>query len=411
MILSVMVLILIMLLLARLTGEFFERIKYSPIIGEILIGIALGPYLINLINPARDTELFTQLSGIAEIALFFHIVDAGLELSAEDIKKALATTFPIAFGSFIIPFLSASIVGLLFKFTFIESLFLGLTFSLTALPVAIRVLSDLGLVKSQEGHSIISTAIVCDISAMLVLSILVSIGEPLKTGEPINIFQIGEIIFRFIIFFAILGIIFYLTKIQVYTTKHGEGISILSFGLKKIAKLFRSREPYFAVTVLFILGIGALGAMLGLDFIIGAFFGSIFISREMFEEKHYDAIEKSFSSVAAGFLTPLFFIYIGLLFNLDWLPIFYIAIILIFLRIISKYIGAYLGSSVMVMETKHIRFIGIGVALPGTMELIVAKIGLSKGLISTEIFSLVVVMVITVIITTSLLLKRVLQKN
>lgn len=405
MLLNIMVLLLIMILLARIVGEVFERIGFPPIIGEVLIGVALGPCLIGLIVPTNDIDMFQQLTGIAQLALFFLIVDVGLALSVEDIMKSLKMCYPVAILSFAIPYSLGFVVGYWFLGHFVESLFVGLIFSLTALPVTIRVLTDLNIVNTKEGHMIISTAIVNDVAAMIVLGLIITIGIPYKDHDIVNFLTIGWTLLKFVIFFAGLFVIYFLTKIKLHPKGHPEGIPALAFLMQNLSKFLRSKEPYFAVTVLFVLLVGGLGVLLGLEFIIGAFFASLFISKEMYEANHFKDVRTSFSSVAAGFLIPLFFIYIGLKFTLGWTDLWLMAVVLIMVYIVTKQFSGFMGAKILNMPGKSSRMIAIGVALPGAMDLIVANIGLEKGLISEDIFSIVVVMVVFVIILSSVLLK------
>ena len=405
MLLNIMVILLIMILLARIVGEVFERIGFPPIIGEVLIGVALGPCLIRLIVPTHDVDMFQQLTGIAQLALFFLIVDVGLALSVEDIKKSLKMCYPVAILSFAIPYSLGFFVGYCFLGHIVESLFVGLIFSLTALPVTIRVLTDLNIVNTKEGHMIISTAIVNDVAAMIILGLIITIGIPYKNQQAIHYLAIGWTLLKFVFFFAILVIIYFLTKLKVHPKDNPGGIPALAYVMQKLSKVLRSKEPYFAVTVLFVLLVGGIGVLLGLEFIIGAFFASLFISKEMYEANHFKDVRKSFSSVASGFLIPLFFIYIGLKFTLGWTDVWLMAVALIMVYVVTKQCSGFLGAKMLKMPGKSSRIIAIGIALPGAMDLIVANIGLEKGLISEDIFSIVVVMVVTVIILSSVMLK------
>ena len=129
--------ILVLLVLSRLFGELIARLGQPAIVGEILAGIVLGPAVLGVIKPTE------ALSGISELSVFLIVLSAGLEMEFEDVVKAFrGRGLIVAATGFFIPFFCGLLLGLLFGMDSMRTVFVGLCISITALPVAIRILES-----------------------------------------------------------------------------------------------------------------------------------------------------------------------------------------------------------------------------------------------------------------------------
>ena len=138
--------LLILLILARILGELFEKMNQPSMVGEILAGIILGPSLLNFIH--RTEELKT----ISELGVFLLVILAGLEINFDDILYSLrGRNIIISILAFFVPFLGGMSLGFLFELKVMTSVFIGLCVAITALPVSIRILMDLGKINSPIG--------------------------------------------------------------------------------------------------------------------------------------------------------------------------------------------------------------------------------------------------------------------
>jgi Kef-type K+ transport system membrane component KefB len=397
---DLLVIVLIMVVLARVVGELLTRKKQSAIVGEIFIGILLGPYVLRLVDPVRDTMLMAEIRGIAELGVFFLIFHAGIELSMKEVGSSIRKALPLIFGGLGIPFTFACLVIKLLGYSLQTSLFLGLCLSLTALPVTIRVLTDLGKMRTVEGEAILATAIGNDIGAMILLAILLNMGP----SGTVGINQVILSVMKIVVFLII--VVIFTKLLTIKTSVEGKKIAIIRFYLNKSVHSLKSKESLFAITILFVLAFGGLGYLMGLHFLIGAFFGSVLVSRQLLGRENYSKVGGIISAVSMGFIAPIFFVYIGLSFYLTSYTLLYLVPIFLIIYISSKYLGGYLGASAMKLEPKSVTIVATGIANPGTMELIIANIGLTVGLITVDEFSIIILVVIIMMIVTPILLKR-----
>ena len=159
--------LLILLVLARLFGEVMERFKQPAMIGEILAGVLLGPTLLNFIHRTEELKV------ISELGVFLLVIIAGLEIHLDEIIKSMkGRNIIISIAAFFIPLISGYLVGNYFGQDVMSTIFIGLCVAITALPVSIRILMDLGKLNSSVGQKIISVAIFDDVIALTILGIL-----------------------------------------------------------------------------------------------------------------------------------------------------------------------------------------------------------------------------------------------
>ena len=162
----------------------------------------------------------------------------------------------------------------------------------------------------------------------------------------------------------------------------------------------------FAIFFVFILIFASLTESIGLHFIIGAFFGSMLISKKLVGEKHLKSIHNTTNGMANGFLSPIFFAGIGLEFQFSAINHFELLLVVILISFISKIIGGYIGSKFAKLNNRMSLAIGVGLNGRGIMELVIANIAYKAGIISIELFSILVIMGVFTTICTPFLLRK-----
>jgi Kef-type K+ transport system membrane component KefB len=145
---------------------------------------------------------------------------------------------------------------------------------------------------------------------------------------------------------------------------------------------------------------------IGLHFIIGAFFASMLISKDLVGEKHLETFHNTTNSMAMGFLAPIFFAGIGLEFQFSSIQNYPLLFAIIAVSFLSKIIGGYIGGRFARLNHKVSLALGIGLNARGIMELVIANIAYKAGIINTEIFSMLVIMGLITTLSTPFLLKR-----
>jgi Kef-type K+ transport system membrane component KefB len=386
--------LLILLVLARLFGEIMERFKQPAMIGEILAGVLLGPTVLNFIHRTEELKV------ISELGVFLLVIIAGLEIHLDEIIKSMkGRNIVISILAFFIPILSGYFVGRYFEQDVMSTIFIGLCVAITALPVSIRILMDLGKLNSSVGQKIISVAIFDDVIALTILGILLDT----KDVEPTfaNITKATIITTIKLISFLILVVATY--KLIKKLSKEE---NFIENKLNKILDLLKGKESLFAVFFVFILIFATITESIGLHFIIGSFFASMLISKELVGEKHLNTFHNTTNSMAMGFLAPIFFAGIGLEFQFSSIQNYPLLFSIIAVSFLSKIIGGYVGGRFARLDHKISLALGLGLNARGIMELVIANIAYKAGIINTEIFSMLVIMGLITTLATPFLLKK-----
>jgi Kef-type K+ transport system membrane component KefB len=391
--------LLILLVSARIFGEIFERFKQPAMIGEILAGIILGPSLFNFIH--RNEEIRV----ISELGIFLLVIIAGLEINIDDILKSLkGKNIVISIMAFFLPIFAGIGVGYFFDQDIMTSVFIGLCVAITALPVSIRILMDLGKINSDVGQKIISVAIFDDVLALSILGVLLNIKDTDRSFESV-LKEGGISLVKLFIFILALALAYLFIKKLL---KRG---NYLEMSLNKLVGLLKGKEPLFALFFAFVLLFSTFTETLGLHFIVGAFFASMLLSKNLIGNDNMNTIEKTTSNMAMGFLAPIFFAGIGLEFNISSISNMGLLISVIVVSYLSKVIGGFLGGTFAGLSKRTSWTLGIGLNARGIMELVIANIAFKNNLINTEVFSILVLMGILTTLTTPLMLKKAFGKN
>jgi len=332
------------------------------------------------------------------------VIIAGLEINIDDIiKSSRGKNFIISILAFFFPIICGFLVGHFFGEEIMTSVFIGLCVAITALPVSIRILMDLGKINSEVGQKIISVAIFDDVLALTILSVLLDIkGTDMTTGVILKV--------AFFSLLKLLAFIFILIFFYVFLKKVSRKENYIENYINKFLSILKGREPLFALFFAFILLFSTLTETLGFHFIVGAFIASMFISKSIIGEKNLKTIESTTNSLAMGFLAPIFFAGIGLEFNFSSIQNIGLLAMVIIISYGSKILGGYAGGKFAGLSNKTALTLGIGLNARGIMELVIANIAYKAGLISDEIFSILVIMGVLTTLTTPIMLKRCFDK-
>jgi Kef-type K+ transport system membrane component KefB len=386
--------LLILLVLARLFGEIMERFKQPAMIGEILAGVLLGPTVLNFIHRTEDLKV------ISELGVFLLVIIAGLEIHLDEIIKSMkGRNIVISLSAFFIPLASGYFVGNYFGQDVMSTIFIGLCVAITALPVSIRILMDLGKLNSPIGQKIISVAIFDDVIALTILGILLDLKDVEPTFANISQATVFTVL-KLVVFLIIIALTYKL--IQKFAQKE----NFIENQLNTILTYLKGKESLFAVFFVFILIFATMTESIGLHFIIGAFFASMLISKDLVGEKHLETFHNTTNSMAMGFLAPIFFAGIGLEFQFSSIQNYPLLLAIIAVSFLSKIIGGYIGGRFARLNHKVSLALGIGLNARGIMELVIANIAYKAGIINTEIFSMLVIMGLITTLSTPFLLKR-----
>jgi Kef-type K+ transport system membrane component KefB len=377
---------------ARTFGFLFNKIGQPTVIGETLAGIFLGPSLLGMWMPEYSDFLFPKtslgnLQLLSQIGLVLFMFVVGMELDLKILKNKAKDAVIISHASIIIPY--AFGMGLAYfiysefapeNVDFISfSLFMGIAMSITAFPVLARIIQERNLTKTKLGTVAITCAAADDITAWCILAAVIAI---VKAGSFVSsLFTIG---------FSVGYLLFMLKLVQPF--------------LKRFGEVYSNKESLNLNIVATIFGILILSAftteIIGIHALFGAFLaGTIMPTSINFRRLIIDKIE----SVALGLLLPLFFVFTGLRTQIGLLNdthLWGICLLIIFVAIAGKFGGSMFAARFVGQSWKESLSIGALMNTRGLMELVVLNIGYDLGVLSPEIFAMMVIMaVVTTFLT------------
>lgn len=389
--------LLLLIVVARLFGRLFARYNQPELIGEILAGVLLGPAILGLIEPNK------ALAGVTELAVFLIILNAGLEMRFSDIFGAMkGRGLWLAAISFFIPFGGGVLVAAAFGLDIMRMIFLGLCISITALPVAVKLMDSLGILHTPIAKFSLATAVVNDVAALFILGIVLNLPETLTLGDASV--AVGIATLKLL---ALGLVVVGLNQLLNWLEKRNVNVQALP---ESMIRVF-GPEGLFGIVIVFVLVFGTISEALGFHFVIGAFFGALFLDKKHFLASRYKDLQGTLGSITNGFLGPIFFAYLGLELQLISLSEWNFPLIVIVVSIITKLFAGWLGGLMVGME--HRESLGLGAVLNGrgVMELVVAGIAYQNGFIGPTMFSTLVLMGIVTTFLTPIFFKQVYRGN
>lgn len=371
--------LILILLFALVGGQISVKCKMPAVIGELIAGVILGPAVLNWVTP---NLLVQSMSEIGVVLLMFL---AGLESDLAALKKLWWPSMLVAIIGMIVPIFFAYFTGLLFHFSQIKSLFLGITFVATSVSISVAVLQEMGQLKSKEGMTILGAAVVDDLLAVLLLSLITSIvgAQASKTGMKVGFGAklLLQILYLIILIVGSFRFVPWLTK-----------------QFSKIA--LPAAETILTIIIVFIASFCA--EYIGLSNVIGAFFVGLAFS----QSRKRSRLQQSFTTIGYSFFIPIFFISIGLEMTLRgiWQNKF-LFLVLLGSAILSKLIGAGMGAKIAGFSNLSSFQVGAGMISRGEMALVIAQIGQQNHLLAPAVYSTIVGVIILTTLIAPMLLK------
>lgn len=393
--------LLLLFVAARLAGEMMERIHQSPMLGEVLAGILLGPMVLALISPNPATSLGASLGVVATLGIFVLVLLAGIELGREGLRQAVRErSIVVAYVEFVLPFAMGYALAAVLGMDVTHSLFLATAMAVTALPISVRILMDLNLLHSRLGRAIVSVALVNDLVAFAMLGLVVAFTQVNGTLQASMAGFLALKILLFVLLIVCVGIV-----LKRVSRLHGDGVSLMQKGLGKL----RGPESAFALCVSLALALGTAAELVGIHFAVGVFYAGVLMTPQLLGRQEFNQVRRSMSAVSFGLLTPIFFAYVGLQFTFTlsaWLLVLEITAI----AFAGKLVGGILGGLLAGFRRAPLVALGVGLNARGMMELVLAQVGLATGIIDAQIYSALVVMTLVTTFCTPPLLKALIRR-
>lgn len=384
---QVLTTLLALIVVARLLGHLFVRMRQPAVVGEMLAGVLLGPAVLGFVHPTP------ALAGVSALAVFLVILSAGLEMSFREVASAMrGRGLIVSLLGFLLPFAGGAAVAQAFGLDVMRTVFLGLCVAITALPVAVKILDDLGLLNTAIARYAISTAVLNDVVALFVLGIVLALPAQSSFTEVLSSVSVASVKLA-----ALIAVVLALNAGLRWVDRRG--INVPAQAERLVAAL--GPEALFGVVVVLVLVFGSFTEALGFHFVIGAFFGALLIDRHHFLPQRYEDLKRTLASVTGGFLAPVFFATLGLEFTFGVLferPGFVVAVLLV--SVATKLAAGWWGGLLAGMSQREALGLGCVLNGRGVMELVVASIAYERGFIGQGLFTVLVLMgIVTTLLT------------
>jgi Kef-type K+ transport system membrane component KefB len=363
--------LLLVLALAWVGGALAERIGYPAMMGELVVGLVFGPPILGLLQPS------TTLDVLAQLGVFLLMVYVGMEVDLDDLFELGPQALIVAVGAFVIPFGLGYAAGVFTIATVEGALFLGLAMAATSLATKSRILVDLDILDTRIAGILLGGALVSDVGVLVAFAGVLGF---IQAGS-VDPTTIGVIVAKAIAFFAITLFIGY--RFLPYVWSRFESLR-QRYG-------FVDKTSAFSIALLVALVFAELAHLAGLHMIIGGFMAGLFLRQADLHDPLYEHMHDVIYDLAIGFFAPIFFVTVAFQITLD---VFTQNLGLLVLLIGTAFVGKIIGSWLFALPTKLTSreglVIGFGMNGRGTVEIIIASIGLSAGIIDQGLFSILV---------------------
>ena len=382
---DILISIALILAVSFIFSELFFRIKYPRVIGQIIAGMILGLPLFSMLFTG---SIRTDVEFLSDLGVIFLLLLTGLELNMDKFRKAEKDAIIIAAFCIFIPFILGFALMKVAGYSNVVAFILGASLSITAEGTTLKVLMDMRALNTKVGTIILGAGIFDDILEVLLLSIVLF----MISG---NISEIILFPFKIILFVAVA----YLTY------------KIFPLGLRKIERE-HSGISTFSFILLFGIIIAVVSKLLGLGPIIGAFIAGIIIHLAEHKKGEHHETVKELQIMTFSLIIPFFFINIGLHFDVsslfsNWWLIFMVLLI----ANAGKILGAIMATPFTDLTLSQTHLIGWGMNSRGAVELVVAELARSYGLIPPEIYSAIVTMAIITTLSFPIAMRLIINKN
>lgn len=392
----------IILVAAKLAGEFTERILRQPaVIGELVAGIIIGTVAIHGFEPLgyEPFGLFEEvfeppeegavipvpktLFIFGQVAAIILLLETGLNTDLKAFLRFVPQASLVAIGGVVIPFALGAYATVLFGFadSFFSApaLFVGTIMTATSVGITARVLDDLRRLDSPEGVTILGAAVVDDVLGILILTVVVGVtaGESIEAATEAASFEWTEVV---VVGAKAIGFWLVLTV---------GGI----LGAKYIVRAINSvRVEGAAIALVFGIGLfaAALAEMFGLAMIIGAYSVGLALSQTELRNQLHQPLNGLYHA-----MVPIFFVVMGTMVDIQaMVDALGFGLIIVVLAIVGKVAGSGIPALAAGFSRAGAWRVGVGMAPRGEVGLIVAGIGVSQGLIGQDLFGVAILMTI-----------------
>ena len=377
---------------AKVGGYISLKLGFPSVLGELAAGVILGPSVLDMLQwaPFTDKHLGETIAHIAEFGVLLLMFIAGLELHLSDLAKSGKVSAFAGTLGVLLPLGMGYGVARAFSFDVQSALFTGLILAATSVSISAQTLMEMKVLRSRVGIGLLGAAVFDDILVVLGLSIFVA----LAFGSAGGWLSIVWIALRMLLYMGIAAAVgtAFLPRLSQIADNLPISQGLMAFVLI-VALFYAWPAEVFG----------------GMAAITGAFLAGLLFARSPVKER----IEAGASTLAYSFFVPVFFVSVGLAANARLLTSesLWLLLAMICVAVISKVLGSGLGARMAGFANREALQLGAGMTSRGEVGLIVANVGISEGLISPDIFSVIVGVVIVTTLLTPVMLRSLFAKS
>jgi Kef-type K+ transport system membrane component KefB/nucleotide-binding universal stress UspA family protein len=382
--------ITLLLLSARLLGALMRRIGQPAVVGELAAGLILGPSLLGRIAPDVFEWLFPpddvqsgMLFAVGWIGVVLLLVGTGFETDLDLIKRLGKGAAFVSTGSLVVPLAFGAALGMLLPSVFVGDpgqrfifgAFMATALSISSLPVIGKILGEMGLMRRNFGQMTLAAGMANDVVGWMLLGVIAGLA------------QAGEI--------AVGPLVVTLAGMALFL---GASFTVGQRAVDGILRVLRQRGAGLPGTltavVLIAFFAGSITQALGVEAVLGAFVAGIVLGRSKFKQLE---VEHQLDSVTTAVFAPIFFATAGLRVDLGLLAdpeVLFWGVVVVVIASISKFVGAWVGARFARLPSREGLALGVGLNARGALEIVIATVGLSLGVLNQASYTVVVLMAI-----------------
>jgi Kef-type K+ transport system membrane component KefB/nucleotide-binding universal stress UspA family protein len=382
--------IALLIAVGRGLGELMQRIGQPSVIGELLGGLLLGPSLFGWLWPSAQAAIFPPsgeqkalLEGIAQFGILLLLLLTGMETDLKLVRKVGRAAATISVAGIVVPFICGFTLGEFLPQTLlphpearlVASLFLGTALSISSVKIVAVVVREMNFMRRNVGQIIVATAIIDDTIGWIIIAMIFSLASH---GSP-DLFSIGQAVFGTL---AFLGISFTIGRRLAFRLIRWANDHLVSSG------------AVITVILLLMSAMAMITHLIGVHTVLGAFVAGILVGESPILTRQ---IDERLRGLISSLFMPVFFGLAGLSADLTVLKdpnLLMLTIALILIASLGKFGGAFAGGALGGLTQKESYALASGMNARGSTEVIIATIGLSMGVLSQNMFSMIVTMAI-----------------
>lgn len=373
--------LLLVLVAAFAGGRLALRLGYPAVLGEILMGIVLGPPLLGLMHSSP------ALAVLADLGVLLMMMYVGMEVSLGELAKASRAGVLTALGGFLLPFGLGVWLMLASGTTLTAALFVGVAMGVTSLATKSRILLDLGILDTRIASVMMAGALVTDTLSLLFFAGIIGVA----TVGSFDLLGLGWLTLRAVLFFAISWFLGVRLFPRLYRLLRRRGLTGRSF--------------YATLALMIALAFAELAELAGLHGVIGAFLAGMFLREAIEEHRLSHELTELVRDVSVGFLAPVFFLTAGFEVSFDvFRSDLGLLLAVVGTATVAKIVGTQLFHMLGGGSWREGLVIGLGMNDRGAVEIILAGVALRSGLIDQSVFSILVFMAVATTATVPLFL-------